>query len=350
MSLSSRRSSTCPTRSRARCLAHHSPAACGRGSSGSGSGGSSPRRSRSSSSSPAGGGCCARRRHRPRPDCRWPRRRRLSTTGPHVHDDAVRRPTAPPVLVVHVAGAVVRPGVYELPGGARVHAAARRRRRSPARRRRRAPSTSPRRSPTAPASTCPSPARRSRQPRSPPAVAPSVGAAAGPLDLNRATAGELDELPGIGPATAQAIVDHRTANGPFASVDELEAVRGIGPAKLEAIRALVTRVMERGVRPGRRRRRTGRRPGRPAAPTQMPAGEPGSTSRQKSGHVAIGLRVVRWAAMAPTINHSMHAQRRRRSGTPTSLENGAPTASRAGAAKTPEQQAGVTARLAVERR
>ena len=61
-----------------------------------------------------------------------------------------------------------------------------------------------------------------------------------PLDLNRATAGELAELPGIGPATAQAIVDHRSANGPFASVDELEDVRGIGPAKLEAIRSLVS--------------------------------------------------------------------------------------------------------------
>ena len=71
-------------------------------------------------------------------------------------------------------------------------------------------------------------------PRRPPPCRP------GPVDLNRATAAELDDLPGIGPATAQAIVDHRTANGPFASVDDLEAVRGIGPAKLDAIRPLVT--------------------------------------------------------------------------------------------------------------
>ena len=63
---------------------------------------------------------------------------------------------------------------------------------------------------------------------------------AGPVDLNRATAAELDALPGIGPATAQAIVDHREANGPFASVDDLEQVRGIGPAKLATIRPLVT--------------------------------------------------------------------------------------------------------------
>lgn len=44
----------------------------------------------------------------------------------------------------------------------------------------------------------------------------------------------------MGPATAQAIVAHREAHGPFASVDDLEAVRGIGPAKLEALRDAVT--------------------------------------------------------------------------------------------------------------
>ena len=76
-------------------------------------------------------------------------------------------------------------------------------------------------------------------PTPPVAVAPGPTTPPGPIDLNRATAAELDELPGIGPSTAQAIVDHRTANGPFASVDDLEAVRGIGPAKLDAIRALV---------------------------------------------------------------------------------------------------------------
>ena len=62
----------------------------------------------------------------------------------------------------------------------------------------------------------------------------------GPLDINRATAGQLDALPGIGPSTAQAIVAHREQHGPYASVDGLEDVRGIGPAKLDAIRDLVT--------------------------------------------------------------------------------------------------------------
>ena len=63
---------------------------------------------------------------------------------------------------------------------------------------------------------------------------------AGPVDLNRATESELDVLPGVGPATAAAIVAHRGANGPFSRVDDLLEVRGIGPAKLEALRDLVT--------------------------------------------------------------------------------------------------------------
>jgi competence protein ComEA len=64
--------------------------------------------------------------------------------------------------------------------------------------------------------------------------------ATGPLDLNTATAEQLDTLPGVGPATAAAIVSHRERNGPFATVDGLLDVRGIGPAKLEALRDLVT--------------------------------------------------------------------------------------------------------------
>ena len=59
------------------------------------------------------------------------------------------------------------------------------------------------------------------------------------VDLNRATAAELDQLPGVGPSTARAIVDHRTRNGPFASVDDLLAVRGIGPAKLAELKPFV---------------------------------------------------------------------------------------------------------------
>jgi competence protein ComEA len=59
------------------------------------------------------------------------------------------------------------------------------------------------------------------------------------IDINQATVADLDRLPGVGPSTARAIVDHRTRNGPFASVDDLLAVRGIGPVKLAELRALV---------------------------------------------------------------------------------------------------------------
>jgi competence protein ComEA len=71
-------------------------------------------------------------------------------------------------------------------------------------------------------------------------VAGSGAPPAGPVDVNRATTAELDGLPGIGPATAAAIVADREHNGPFLTVDELTRVRGIGPAKLEALAGLVT--------------------------------------------------------------------------------------------------------------
>ena len=61
-----------------------------------------------------------------------------------------------------------------------------------------------------------------------------------PININSASSDRLEDLPGVGPATAAAIIAHRDQQGPFASVDQLADVRGIGPAKLEAIRALVT--------------------------------------------------------------------------------------------------------------
>jgi comEA protein len=71
---------------------------------------------------------------------------------------------------------------------------------------------------------------------SPPPAATGAAAATGPVDLNRATAEQLDALPGVGPATAQAILDYRAQHGRFRTVEELLEVRGIGESKLADLR------------------------------------------------------------------------------------------------------------------
>jgi competence protein ComEA len=71
------------------------------------------------------------------------------------------------------------------------------------------------------------------------AAADASSSAAQPIDLNTATIAQLDTLPGVGPATAQAIIDYRSEHGRFRSVDDLLNVRGIGPTKLDELRALV---------------------------------------------------------------------------------------------------------------
>lgn len=70
-------------------------------------------------------------------------------------------------------------------------------------------------------------------------VAFAADPAPAPLDLNRATAEELETLPGIGAAKAAAILAAREAQGGFSSLEELEAVRGIGPALMAKLRPLV---------------------------------------------------------------------------------------------------------------
>jgi competence protein ComEA len=74
----------------------------------------------------------------------------------------------------------------------------------------------------------------------PPPSGGAVAGVAGLINVNTATPTELEELPGVGEVIAQAIVDYRTENGPFASVDQLLDVSGIGDATLENIRELVT--------------------------------------------------------------------------------------------------------------
>ncbi len=61
-----------------------------------------------------------------------------------------------------------------------------------------------------------------------------------PVDINTAAAADLQQLMGIGPVLAQAIVDYRAEHGPFASVEELLEVSGIGEAKLDNIRNDIT--------------------------------------------------------------------------------------------------------------
>ncbi|MBU3717668.1 MAG: hypothetical protein FGM45_05110 [Actinobacteria bacterium] len=73
-----------------------------------------------------------------------------------------------------------------------------------------------------------------------PAAATASTGSSFPLDLNAATIEQLDQLPGVGPATANAIIARRTEIGRFVSVDDLLEVPGLGPAKVAAIRGLVT--------------------------------------------------------------------------------------------------------------
>jgi competence protein ComEA len=67
----------------------------------------------------------------------------------------------------------------------------------------------------------------------------AAGAGGGPVSLSSATPEQLDTLPGVGPVTAEKIVQYRTQHGAFHSVDELDAIPGIGPARLADLQGLV---------------------------------------------------------------------------------------------------------------
>ncbi len=145
------------------------------------------------------------------------------------------------VVVVHVAGAVLVPGVFELPERSRV-ADALDRAGGPAAGA--DPGALNLAAPLVDGTRIYVPVVGEEVPVEVSAVesgATEVDApTAGPVDVNRASASELEMLPGVGPATAAAIVTERDRNGPFASFEDLERVPGIGPAKLAALEGLVT--------------------------------------------------------------------------------------------------------------
>ncbi|HEY2328011.1 MAG TPA: ComEA family DNA-binding protein [Gaiellaceae bacterium] len=133
-------------------------------------------------------------------------------------------------LVVDVAGAVKRPGVYTVPQGDRVIDAIERAGGFTAHAEQSAVNLA-------------APLVDGEQVVVAGAVAGAAvgatGASGAPVSLNAATAEQLDTLPGIGPVTAQKIVDYRAQHGPFTSVDGLDAIPGIGAARIAELQGLV---------------------------------------------------------------------------------------------------------------
>jgi competence protein ComEA len=137
-------------------------------------------------------------------------------------------------VVVHVVGQVYKPGLYSLPEGSRVDDAIKR-----------AGGPKPKAAlalvnlaaPVADGQQVVVPSNREAAQAL--AGGSMAGGAGGPVHLNSATLDQLDELPGIGPVTAQKILDYRSEHGAFGSVEELDAVPGIGPATLDELRDLV---------------------------------------------------------------------------------------------------------------
>jgi competence protein ComEA len=151
--------------------------------------------------------------------------------------EPVAAPAERPVLVVHVVGRVGRPGLYRLREGARIADAVRR---AGGARRGADLAALNLAAPLVDGVQVLVPARAKTGAVIPAATGSARDGSVGPVSLSSATVEELDELPGIGPITAEKIVDYRSEHGPFGSVDDLDAVPGIGPARLEQLRELVT--------------------------------------------------------------------------------------------------------------
>ncbi|NUM46581.1 MAG: ComEA family DNA-binding protein [Anaerolineales bacterium] len=159
----------------------------------------------------------------------------LATAPPRGEPVVLQPPPTPLPLVVDVDGAVAQPGLVTLPHASRVQDALDA-----------AGGPLPHADltalnlaapiqdgtqllvPTLPGSSA------SSAPSTPPPVVTT------PLNINTATEAELATLPGIGPVTAQRIVEYRTQFGLFATLDDLTLVFGIGPSTIEQIRTLIT--------------------------------------------------------------------------------------------------------------
>ncbi len=154
------------------------------------------------------------------------------------------KPSQDSTLVVHVAGAVKNPGVYTLSAGSRVADAIA----QAGGARADADTNALNLAETLQDGQQVYVATKTETPTTPPPThktasgavqTPARKQARFPIDLNRASADELEQLPGIGPVLAHRIVEYRQQVGRFESVDELRNVRGIGSKRLEQIRPLV---------------------------------------------------------------------------------------------------------------
>ena len=161
-----------------------------------------------------------------------PTRQQPTPTQPAASQPTPQTPTQPPV-VVHVAGKVRRPGLIKAPPGSRVADVL-------------TLAGGPLRGVDLtslnlarqvtdgeqiivgqPAPTNPPPSTTQPDPTTTPNT---------PVNLNTATLAELDALPGVGPVLAQRILDYRTQNGPFTTVDQLQEVPGVGPKKFDSLK------------------------------------------------------------------------------------------------------------------
>ena len=164
---------------------------------------------------------------------------------------SVSETPTPSAMAVYVTGGVENPGVYDLPSDARARDAldaaggatadADLERVNLAKRLSDGEHVRvPKRGASDGDSAVAAPPRQPRAASSPPAqTAPATSDYVGKIDVNAADAAALESLPGIGTSRARAIIEHRQANGPFASVDDLTEVRGIGEGILESIRDFV---------------------------------------------------------------------------------------------------------------